>query len=133
MGILKGLFGKGNNSEKEKKEAKVAPWAPLASVEQLEVIKERSKVKPQIIFKHSTTCGISRMVMNRFNEGYDMPKDSMDLHYLDLHQYRSVSNETSNVFGVVHESPQLLVIKNGTVVAHESHGAITQLDLKKYI
>lgn len=133
MGILKGLFGKGNDSERKKKETKAAPWVPLASSEQLEVIKERSVVKPQVIFKHSTTCGISRMVINRFNEGYDIPVDSLDLHYLDLHQYRSVSNETSKMFGVVHESPQLLVIKNGTVVAHESHGAITQLDLTKYI
>lgn len=131
MGIFNGLFGKENN--KEKKEAKVAPWIPLASIEQLEEIRERSKVKPQAIFKHSTTCGISRMVMNRFNEGYDIPQNSIDLHYLDLHNYRSVSNETSNVFGVIHESPQLIVIKNGVVVAHESHGAITQVDLKKYI
>ncbi len=132
MGIFNRLFGKENNSESEKKVAKVA-WIPLASVDQLAMIKERSKARPQVIFKHSTTCGISRMVMNRFNEGYDMPKDSLDLHYLDLHQYRSVSNEISSVFGVVHESPQLLVIKNGVVVAHESHGAITQLDLTKYI
>ena len=133
MGILKGLFGKGNNSEKEKKEAKVAPWIPLVSMEQLEVIKERSKLRSQLIFKHSTSCGISRMVMNRFNEGYDISKDSQDLYYLDLHQYRPVSNEASSVFGVAHESPQLLIIKNGEVVAHESHGAITELDLKKYI
>jgi len=131
MGIFNGLFGKENNNEK--KEAKVAPWIPLASNEQLEEIRERSKVKPQAIFKHSTTCGISRMVMNRFNEGYDIPQNSIDLHYLDLHNYRSVSNETSNIFGVVHESPQLIVIKNGVVVTHESHGAITQVDLKKYI
>ncbi len=127
------LFGKGNNSEKEKKEAKSAPWIPLVSMEQLEVITERSKLRPQLIFKHSTSCGISRMVMNRFNEGYDISKDSQDLYYLDLHQYRPVSNETSSVFGVAHESPQLLIIKNGEVVAHESHGAITELDLKKYI
>ncbi|MCM4163484.1 MULTISPECIES: bacillithiol system redox-active protein YtxJ [unclassified Arenibacter] len=133
MGIFNRLFGKENNSESEKKLAKVAPWIPLASVDQLAIIKERSKARPQVIFKHSTTCGISRMVMNRFNEGYDISKDSLDLHYLDLHQYRPVSNETSNVFGVVHESPQLLVIKNGVVVAHESHGAITHLDLNKYI
>jgi bacillithiol system protein YtxJ len=133
MGIFNALFGKENSSEKEKKIAKVAPWVPLASLDQLEVIKEKSKVKPQVIFKHSTTCGISRMVMNRFNEGYDLPKDGLDLYYLDLHQYRSVSNETSRIFGVVHESPQLLVIRNGVVVAHGSHGAITQLDLKKYI
>ncbi len=131
MGIFKTLFGKEKNEEK--KESKVVPWIPLASVEQLGEIKEKSATKTQVIFKHSTSCGISRMVMNRFNESYDIPESSMDLYYLDLHTYRSVSNATSDQFGVVHESPQLLVIRNGEVVAHESHGAITQLELQKYI
>lgn len=131
MGILNKLFGKENNNERT--EAKVVPWIPLATVDQLEEIKEKSKVRPQAIFKHSTTCGISSMVMKRFNEAYSIPLDSMDLYYLDLHSYRSVSNATSNSFNVMHQSPQLLVIKNGEVVAHESHGAISQLDLKKYI
>ena len=131
MGIFKTLFGKEKNDEK--KESKQVPWIPLTSVEQLGVIKEKSASKTQVIFKHSTTCGISSMVMNRFKESYDIPATSLDLYYLDLHAYRSVSNATSDEFGVVHESPQLLVIRNGEVVAHESHGAITQVDLQKYI
>lgn len=131
MGIFKTLFGKEKNDEK--KEPKVVPWIPLNSVEQLGEIKEKSAAKTQAIFKHSTSCGISRMVMNRFNESYDFPESSLDLYYLDLHAYRAVSNATSDQFGVVHESPQLLVIRNGEVVAHESHGAITQLELQKYI
>jgi len=128
MGILNKLFRKKNNAKKEEK--KVAPWIPLTSLEQLEGIKEKSAVKAQAIFKHSTTCGISRMAINRFNEEYDITADELDLYYLDLHSFRPVSNEVGELFKVRHESPQLLVVKDGTVVAHESHSGISQLDLK---
>lgn len=131
MGILDKLFGK--NQTADKKEKKVAPWIPLTSLDQLGAIKERSATKVQAIFKHSTTCGISRMVINRFNEDYDIPADVLDLYYLDLHSFRPVSNEVGELFQLRHESPQLLVIKDGKVVAHESHSGISQLDLKKYV
>jgi|SRR5690606_2118509 len=131
MGILNSLFGKKSNAPK--KEKRTAPWIPLTSVEQLGEIKTKSATRPQVIFKHSTTCGISRMVINRFNEGYDIPADNLDLYYLDLRSFRSVSNEVAAFFAVRHESPQLLVIKNGEVVIHKSHGGISQVDLKGYV
>ena len=81
MGIFKTLFGKEKNDEK--KESKQVPWIPLTSVEQLGEIKEKSVSRTQVIFKHSTTCGISSMVMNRFKESYDIPATSLDLYYLD--------------------------------------------------
>jgi|SRR5690554_5040743 len=131
MGILNKLFGKENNTEK--KEKKVAPWIPLTSLEQLEGIKEKSAIRTQAIFKHSTTCGVSRMVINRFNEDYDIATGDLDLYYLDLHSFRSVSDEVEELFQVRHESPQLLVVKNGEVIDHESHGGISRIDLKKYV
>ncbi|MCM4169726.1 hypothetical protein KCTC52924_03924 [Arenibacter antarcticus] len=131
MGILNKLFGKDNNADK--KETKVVPWIPLAASDQLTEIKEKSAEKTQVIFKHSTTCGISRMVMKRFNEEYDLSSDQVDLYYLDLHGYRSISNEIAELFQVQHESPQILVIKNGVVVAHDSHGGISQVNLEQLV
>ncbi|MBD0776517.1 bacillithiol system redox-active protein YtxJ [Maribacter sp. ANRC-HE7] len=131
MGLFKDLFGK--SGEKPKKEQPNVPWKPLVSVHQLDEIVEKSKDKTQVIFKHSTTCGISRMVLNTFNTNYDYPKDQFDLYYLDLHSFREVSNETGIKFQVVHQSPQLLVIRNGVVVAHDSHGGINSIDLNSYV
>ncbi|MEO0527270.1 MAG: bacillithiol system redox-active protein YtxJ [Bacteroidota bacterium] len=130
MGFFNSLLGKNNQSEKKEK---VLPWIPLTSVDQLNEIEKKSNGKAQVIFKHSTTCGISRMVMNMFIGSYDFKAEELDLYYLDLHSYREVSNETGYKFQVMHQSPQLLVIKNGTVVAHESHGAISEMDLGKYV
>jgi bacillithiol system protein YtxJ len=125
--MFKKLFGLS-----EPKEEKVLPWIPLTTVDQLDTIVETSKGKAQLIFKHSTRCGISRMVINQFTSAYDLNTNS-DLYYLDLLSNRAVSNEISNKFQVMHQSPQLLVIKNGVAVAHASHGAINDVDLSRYI
>lgn len=131
MGLFRGLFG--SSDGESKKEKKPLPWIPLTSVAQLKEIEKRSLTKPQVIFKHSTTCGISRMVMNTFNSTYDISETQMDLYYLDLHAYRDVSNETGYKFQVLHQSPQLLVIKNNVTVAHASHGGITEIQLEQFI
>ena len=126
MGFLKNIFG-----ASESKEEKVLPWQQLTTIGQLDEISETSQTKAQVIFKHSTRCGISRMVMNQFVSTYDVDAN-IDLHYLDLLNHRDVSNAIASKFEVMHESPQLLVIKNGNAVAHKSHGAINDLDLEKY-
>ncbi len=125
--MFKKLFG-----SSEPKEEKILPWLPLTTIDQLETIAEQSKTKTQFVFKHSTRCGISRMVMSQFETAYDIDINA-DLHYLDLLNYRDVSNEVGYKFQVMHQSPQFLVIKNGIVVAHDSHGAINEMDLVRFI
>ncbi|WP_296386220.1 bacillithiol system redox-active protein YtxJ [Winogradskyella sp.] len=127
-----GIFNKIFSGSSESKEEKVLPWLPLNAVNQLDKITEQSKVKTQLIFKHSTRCGISRMVMNQFVSAYDVNSNA-DLYYLDLLSYRDVSNEVGYKFQVMHQSPQLLVLKNGVVVAHASHGGINEVDLEKFL
>jgi bacillithiol system protein YtxJ len=127
-----GLFNKIFQKSSESRDEKVLPWQPLTRMDQLTEIEERSKTKTQFIFKHSTRCGISRMVLNQFIANYDENLNA-DLYYLDLLGYREVSNEVGYRFQVMHQSPQLLVITNGIVVAHASHGAINEVNLEKYV
>ncbi len=129
MGILNKLF----SGSSEPKEEKILPWLELTTVEQLDGIVEKSTTKTQVIFKHSTRCGISRMVMNQFVGSYDLTTDDLDLYYLDLLNFREISNEVGYKFQVMHESPQILVIKNGVTVAHASHGGINEVDLVKFV
>lgn len=129
MGLINKLFG----GSSEPKEEKVLPWIPLSELEQLDKISEKSKTKTQVVFKHSTRCGISKMVMNQFVDAYSLTENDLDLYYLDLLNYREISNEVGHKFQVMHQSPQLLVIKNGTVVTHDSHGAINDIDLNRFV
>ncbi len=131
MGLFTKFFG--NNNDENHQEPNKIHWIPLASVSQLEDIAAASVGKPQVIFKHSTTCGISRMVLNMFTSSFTLESGAMDMYFLDLHANRDVSNTIAEKFQVMHQSPQLLIVKNGVVVAHDSHGAINELQLDQYI
>ena len=129
MGFINKLFG----SNTEPKEEKVLPWISLNNIQQLNDIDEKSISKTQVVFKHSTRCGISRLVMTQFVNPSSLPDQDLDLYYLDLLSFRDVSNEVVYKFQVMHQSPQVLVIKNGVVVAHASHGAINEVDLRPFV
>ncbi len=130
MSFLKMLNFNKENSKEEKREV---PWHVLAKMEQLNDIIEESKNKPVAIFKHSTRCGVSRGVMKMFEKDYNLSDEQVILYYLDLIQNRDISNEIAQRFKVRHESPQLIVIKNGEVVHHDSHHSIEASHLEKFI
>jgi len=97
-------------------------WIPLTNVEQIDAIKEASKLKPQLIFKHSTTCSISKMALSRF-ERAEAP-EHIYFYYLDLLNHRNLSAAIAEAFQVHHESPQILLIKQGECTYDESHYGI---------
>ncbi|WP_108422879.1 bacillithiol system redox-active protein YtxJ [Flagellimonas amoyensis] len=129
MGIFDSVFGRKQHTETQ--DTKL-PWIFLESMEQLETLEADSNERPQVVFKHSSTCGISSMVLKMFNGSYD-PALDCDLYFLTIQAHRDLSNAIADKFGVRHESPQLLVVKNGEVTFHTSHGAIADLDLKDHL
>ncbi|MCG2420188.1 bacillithiol system redox-active protein YtxJ [Aequorivita sp. F47161] len=116
-----------------KEEIIEVPWHVLGTMEQLDEIVEQSKSNPVAIFKHSTRCGISRGVLKIFEKNYNLKDDQLKLYFLDLLQNRAISNEIAARFKVHHESPQMIVIKNGDVVHHDSHSAIDASHLANFV
>jgi bacillithiol system protein YtxJ len=106
------------------------PWKLLSDVSQLDEILEESKSKPVGIFKHSTRCGISKMVLRGFEREYDLDDEKASIYMLDLLNYRSISNEIAAKFQVFHESPQFIVLENGQTKNHASHQSISVDQLK---
>lgn len=100
-------------------------WNKLESVTRWEELMEESNQKPILVFKHSTRCSISSMALDRLNRNW---KPEMDSHYsfwyLDLLNFREISNRIAADTGVEHQSPQLLLIRNGKCLKSESHQAI---------
>ena len=129
MGIFGNVF---KGTEKEEKKVNLN-WITLTDLSQLEEIKKESKNFPVFIFKHSTRCGISRMVIKQFEGLFQENHTNIKVYYLDLLNYREISNEIAAQFEVQHQSPQLIILKNKTVVEHTSHYDITQVNLDKYI
>jgi len=126
MSFLKNIF---STTTKQKKEVvSTINWIPLTAISQLEKIKEVSNTETVLIFKHSTRCLISRMVIKQFEKSFDSDLKKTQIYYLDLLNYRDISSKVASEFQVLHQSPQLLVLKNGVVFAHASHYAILELE-----
>ena len=129
MSFMNSLF---KSKDKKEKTFSYVNWTPLTSLEQIDTIKEQSKSETVLIFKHSTRCGISSMVIKRFEQLFDESMKNIKVYYLDLLSYRSISDEVGYTFQVMHQSPQLLVVKNGTAIESASHYDIISVDLQKY-
>ncbi len=125
MSIFSSLFG---SSENQEEKTSKMDWTPLEDLGQLNEIISLSSEKPVVIFKHSTRCSVSRMVLKQFENEFDL-EGKVTPYFLDLLEHRDVSNAIAEQFKVVHQSPQLLLIKNGMSVYDVSHSAIDATEL----
>lgn len=123
---MKKLFG-----TKVSKEEKIIDWIPLTDMHQLDEI--NASEEAVIIFKHSTRCGISTMVLRKFERNFAIDANQLKMYFLDLIAYRSISNKIASDYDVRHESPQLLLVKNGKTIAHNSHSGIHTIALEDYL
>ena len=117
----------GNSEEQDKLNSKIN-WIPLQHLGQLDEIVAFSNAKPAVIFKHSTRCSVSRFALKQFEKEFAL-EDKVDAYFLDLLEHRDISNEIASRFNVYHQSPQLLLIKNGKSVYDVSHSDIDAKEL----
>ncbi len=97
-------------------------WLTLNTENQVAEIIQNSHNQPVMIMKHSTTCSISATALARLERAWKLEAaGDLQPYYLDLLNYRAISNQIAATFGVQHESPQVLIIKNGKSVYNASH------------
>jgi bacillithiol system protein YtxJ len=109
-------------------------WNTLDHTDTIEEIKESSALQPILIFKHSTRCSISSMALNRLErdwKGEDVKK--LKAYFLDLIKNREVSNAVADAFHVQHQSPQVLIIKDGKCVYDNSHMGISYREIRQLV
>lgn len=106
-------------------------WVNLTSIDQLNEIKSASGYS--LIFKHSTRCSISLMAKKNFEFDWDVIPSDTKLFFLDLISYRDISNQVAEVFQVTHQSPQILLIKDGECVLEASHSDISAEEVAEVI
>ena len=130
MGIFKkNIFA---SAENEKQSDSTSFWVNLKDLGQINEIITISEEKPVVIFKHSTRCSVSRMALKQFENEFKL-QDKMDAYFLDLIENRDISNEIAKKFDIVHQSPQLLLIKNGKCIYNISHSDIDAVFLNQFL
>jgi len=108
-------------------------WKTLNEIAQLEQIQQESNHKKQVIFKHSTTCGISNYAYEKLETNWSFSEEEFDFYYLDLLQFRSISNAVASKWKINHQSPQIIVIDKEKVSYTTSHHKISAGDLKNNV
>jgi len=126
MSVFSTIFG---GSDKEDNSKGKINWIPLTDLGQLNELISSSNEKPVLIFKHSTRCIVSRTALKQFENEFDL-ENQVSPYFLDLLEHRAISNEIASRFGVYHQSPQLLLIKEGKSVYDVSHSDIDAAELK---
>ena len=106
-------------------------WIHLTDEDQLQNIIVRSEEKPQVIFKYSNRCYLSEVMFSRLQK--DCCSEQIDFYFLDLITYRDISNKVSELFNVDHESPQILLVKDGECIFHESHSEISLDEILEHV
>ena len=94
-------------------------FSRITDVTELEKLIDRSKERPVVIFKHSLTCPISASAFER------MKSYEGDVDLVEVQRARPLSDEIAQRLGVRHESPQIIIVRNGQVLWDASHFQIT--------
>jgi bacillithiol system protein YtxJ len=106
-------------------------WIILHHLTEVDDIKKASGY--HVIFKHSTRCSVSLMAKKRFEMVWDLIPENTSLYFLDLISHRDISAHIAEIFQVHHESPQVLVIKDGECILDASHGDISAEEVAETI
>jgi bacillithiol system protein YtxJ len=110
------------------------PWTYLDQTSTVAEMEALSHRQPVVLFKHSTRCSVSAMALDRLERAWeDQKMTPVAPLFLDLIRYRELSNAIAEKFGVAHESPQVIVIKEGRCIYNTSHLGIRYSDLKAQI
>ena len=106
----------------------------LMKLKDWERVLRKSKKEPVFVFKHSSTCGGSARVAYRVNEWLkDAPESTPDFYFVIVRTRRPVSNAIERDLRVKHESPQLLLIRDGKSLWDSDHSAITAKSIEEAI
>ena len=101
----------------------------LHGKQDLEELLKRSHNEPVLLFKHSTQCSRSADVIEDF-AAFERANPALCCGLVLVIEYRELSDEIEDRFGIRHESPQAILIVNEIPVWHASHWKITEATLE---
>jgi bacillithiol system protein YtxJ len=105
----------------------------LHTIEALQQALEESKSRPVLLFKHSNACPISSRAFHQFQTYLESADPNVAYHLITVQTDRPVSNEVETRLGILHESPQAILIRNGREIWSASHSGITVSSLQNAI
>lgn len=106
-------------------------WIHLTDEDQLQKIIVRSQEKPQVIFKYDTHCFLSESIFRELQK--NCCPVHMDFYFLDLSAYQYLSEKVSEKLHALHQSSQILLVKDGACIFEESKSEISLQQIMDHI
>ena len=94
----------------------------LNTLEALDKALARATEEPVVIYKHSNACALSHRARKRLEAL--VSKESPPVYEVVVQRARDVSNAVEERLGVRHETPQVLLVRDGSVIHHASHSQV---------
>lgn len=104
---------------------------PLADLAALEAAIAESRQRPVLIFKHSRSCGISCEAFDELHAHVAEGGVEASYNVITVQNSRNVSDAAASRFGLRHETPQAILLKDGIPVWNASHFRITADELRR--
>ncbi len=117
MGLFDSFFGSTDSREG-------VQWNYLTANDQVDEVFQVSNTTPQIILKHSNSCGTSYFAKKNVESLSEEERKGAPIHLIDVVRSRPVSIYLADKVSIRHESPQIFVIEDGEVVWSASHGGV---------
>ena len=109
------------------------PLKTLPDTAALDAAIAESRERPVVIFKHSRTCGISCEAFDELHAHLADAPGEASYNMITVQSHRGVSDEAAARFGVRHETPQVILLRDGLPVWNASHFRITAQALKRVL
>jgi len=122
---------KDEDADKVEKPKASVNWKNLTDLDQVDRILNDRTGQKHLLFKHSTRCGVSAMTKRQFEKEWAEENEDVDVWYLDLLNYRDISNAIAEKTGIYHQSPQAIALGNGEVCYSASHSEVSAKQIVK--
>jgi bacillithiol system protein YtxJ len=103
----------------------MVPLTHLSDIDELEAAIAESRERPVLVFKHSRTCGISCEALDELRTHVDRAAAGASYKLITVQSHRGVSDEAAARFGIRHETPQAILLRDGRPVWSATHFRIT--------
>lgn len=104
-------------------------WHTIKERDEVESVIQASFQKPQLVYKHSHRCGTCLFAKSDLESEAEALEEKADLNFVNVISQRKVSNTLAQITGIDHESPQVLVLDDGSVRWHGSHGKVSATNI----
>ncbi len=106
-------------------------WTILTEHNQIESLILTSFETPCMIYKHSTRCDMSAMTYHVLESDWSFKEQDLKPYFIDILAYSNLSVHIADTFKVHHESPQVILVRNGICTFDTSHLDISIEEIKE--